>query len=730
MSMKLKRIFCLALALLCLCACGKTEGDGKAPSGSGSAGTGGAGTEPAELSGGAGGGETVTALASVLTELPEGMAYASAQCRVGDTVWLGGMGGDGAVMGSVPLGGGAAGAPPAMPEGCEYIYAMCPLGENFAVLAGSFLEYYVDAGGQYVDVEAPDGRLELLVCDGTQFVSRVELAERYGQEESHFSGFTAMLELDGSFYALSSPMIVKLAPDGTELVRFDGVEGSEALASMCVFDGEIIAASFDWSTFSSKIYRLDAGTLALLGEAELPETDVSALGTAGGALIADNGEGVYALDGEMQPGEELFSWPELFVSGGVDAIEEIEDGYLFYTRGQEQLRCARWREGPARTTVVLAADSSYGGAQTLANEFNLSQSEYFIKVNVYEAYEEGDMTRLQTEIGAGNWPDLFAFSSADTLADIKSEAALVNLYELMEADPGLSRDDFVAPLLSVMEERGALYWLPYKFDVVTMIAPASLLGHSGVSVEEVTTVARENNIVPIQQWITRESMLSWCGMAAVQQYVDWDAGTCSFDSEGFVHLLELCGGLFAGEDVNNGEQYTGPDNPSLLTRYFLMSPHGVAALRESLGDYCFAGFPETMGNGSVFEPLLRFAVTSGAREKDGAWEFIKFASGERGQNARAVSGLTANAAMLEAELSSLLRDGWTDSQGNRHDFTEADAEKFRELIEGAELVMGSYPTLQKIISDCAGGYFAGDKTAEQTAKDIQARAAIYVAERG
>ncbi len=57
-------------------------------------------------------------LTAELLDLPAGMDYASAQCRVGDTVWLGGEGESGAVIGSVSLSGGEGGGLLELPEGC------------------------------------------------------------------------------------------------------------------------------------------------------------------------------------------------------------------------------------------------------------------------------------------------------------------------------------------------------------------------------------------------------------------------------------------------------------------------------------------------------------------------------------------------------------------------------------------------------------------------------------
>lgn len=701
MAMRLKKLLCIALAMVCLAGCGKgadAPAETEAPPDDGEV-------------------EYELALTAEFLELPAGLKRAEAQCRVGDKVWLGGMAEAGAVLSFVSLGGGS-GRLVELPEGGDYIYAMCAYEDNIAVLAGSEAETLEDERGEvYESAEL----LELLIFDGSEFVSSVELAERYD------TVFYAMLELDGSFYLLGHYTLVKLDANGAELARFDVGGENVSMLTMCAFDGEIVAMAWDYSSFGTKFYRLDAGTLEPSGEAEIAEHMLYGMGVAGGAPVVDNGSGVYALDGEFQLGEAVLEWAELFVSGEYLVIDQLEDGYLFFEPGKK-ICLARWKEAKVRKTVVMASNASYGAAQTLANDFNMSQDEYFVQINFYD---DDEILRLQTEIGAGKWPDLFAFDLEGTLAEMRNELVLENLYDWLDADAELSRDDLMAPVLSAVEEQGALYWMPWKFWVETLVTYESLIPEPGVSVEDTLRIARENGLVPIQQWITREMLLERYSAAASRQFVDWDSGTCSFDSEEFVHILELCGGGLASDDVNHGEVYTGPNEPYLLARRFVTGHISLTGLnRAQGGDYCFAGYPEAAGNGSLFYPLLRLAITKGAQEKDGAWEFIEFALGEKEQynEIAGSSGMSMNTAVFERKIEAMLEQDAANG-GETRLFTETDAQKLRELVYGTELVVGADPTLEKIISDCAAAYFAGEKSAEDVARDIQARAAIYVAER-
>lgn len=723
MKYKLAKMLCLTMVLLLLCGCGGQPGETAEPTQSGAAGT--PQTGPAAR-GDEGEIEYELTLTAEFLELPESMVHATAQCREGYRIWLGGASDSGAVMGWVSHDGGGSGLF-AMPEGCDFVYALCTVGENVAALAGSVPALYVDAQGKTVYTDEPEGRLELLMFDGTELVSGTELDGRYGQT------FHSMLELDGNFYILCQNRLIKLSPDGAELARFEHGEQNVLMLAMRFYGGELVVAARDLNSHGTRFYRLNVDNLSLNSEVFIPETVISGMGMVNDALVVDTGMGVVALDAEFQFGDPVFEWAELFTSGGYQEIDELAGGFLFFDTYQTQVCCARWKQARVRKTVVMAADTFYGEAQTLAADFNRSQDEYYLEIKTYNAYDEGELMRLQTEIGAGNWPDLFAFENPGTLAEMRDERSLENLYYYLDGDPGLSAEDLMPQVLGVMERRGALYWMPWKFWIYTLIAPESLAGGPGISAEDTLRIARENGLAPIEQWITREELLSRYSAAAIRQFVDWDSGTCSFDSEEFVNMLRLCGEMFASGDVNKGEAYTGPNDPALLSNYILSSLVNLAALNSVYGgDYCFAGYPEAQGSGSLFLIPLKLAITAGAQEKQGAWEFVKFALGEAEQSAEfsVNRGFSPNLAVFERELDAALREGVTNTFGEKREITGEDAHKFRELIDGTRLLMDADPTLEKIISDCAAAYFAGDRSAEDTARDIQGRAAIYVAERG
>lgn len=75
-------------------------------------------------------------------------------------------------------------------------------------------------------------------------------------------------------------------------------------------------------------------------------------------------------------------------------------------------------------------------------------------------------------------------------------------------------------------------------------------------------------------------------------------------------------------------------------------------------------------------------------------------------------------------------DEGIDNYGEMITISEADADKFRELVEGTTTVQYSLPTVTDILNEDASQYFAGQTSAEQAAEYSQNRVSTWLAEQG
>ena len=174
------------------------------------------------------------------------------------------------------------------------------------------------------------------------------------------------------------------------------------------------------------------------------------------------------------------------------------------------------------------------------------------------------------------------------------------------------------------------------------------------------------------------------------------------------------------------------------------------------GDLCYIGFPSASGHdGSSCSVSAPIAMTTKCRDKDGAWSFIASALTDEYQGDQYYFPITKSAfdALAEKameknyeydENGDILRDeNGEPVEASKGSFSYGDGpmievyamtqeqyDTVNGLIENTNRIMRYDQSLMEIINDEAGAFFAGEKTAEETAQLIQNCVQLYMAEQG
>lgn len=652
--------------------------------------------------------------------LPEGMVYATAQCRLDDKIWVGGAGESGAVFGYVSFDGRQELMD--MPESCEYVYAMCSSDGNLAVLGGSFPNLYTDAKGNTIFNESPEGRMELMIYDGGELVSTTPLEQIYDGPNMTFK---LMYERDGEYYIQAQSIIIKVASDGTELARC-ALENNASFTSSYLLDDQLIASKTEFGSEDTEICLLRLSDLDLDSSFFINGSKIVGFGTgSGGELLANTDNGVFFLNVFDGLGECVFLWDELYLSESFKYIASLDDGYLFYEPYQSSVFYAQyeWLEHTPEE-LILATDLSYGTIFTLVNEYNKSQDNYYISIKTYDVFDDnGSLDRLRTEIGAGSGPDIFAFTQDESLCEAKPENLYVNLYEYLDTDAECGRDNFVRPLLDAMSEGENLYWLPYRFSITTLIGLRQLLGNSEISLDKIAEIdaIKNGELSVFHSWMSADYLLSWCMKSAISTYMDKEAASCNFNSEGFMQLLEMCKLYSGNTNIKNADV-----NEEALLMFDTVSNFLRLCVLSKL-DYCFVGFPGAAGNGSMFQLDLKFAISAQSNLQNAAWDFLKFTASEYGQKLDTDSGFSAIQSVLEDDIKYTVKNGIA-TRTKEYDYSNEAAQEFMDLINSTTTVSSADIVVTELITELAAPYFAGTQSVEQTAQNIQSRVSIYLDE--
>jgi hypothetical protein len=416
-------------------------------------------------------------------------------------------------------------------------------------------------------------------------------------------------------------------------------------------------------------------------------------------------------------------------------------------------------------------------------EFNKSSKTARIEVRDFNQ----DLTQFDLEILGNDPPDIFSLYYLPSDMKYSSKGVFADLYPHLDADGAISRDDLFGNVLEASSAGGKLYSIPPFFAVATMAGKQSVFGDAGsITPDELSAVADRypgaalytsamSSVSGQEYWMQQVLMI-------LSQYVNFETGEVSFDSPEFIAQLKLSERMPPAVDFSSmslegyvefleSYQDSHRENKQLLEGVLIDNPRAARTLETDLfGEpVAFVGIPGA--GGGVISSAARYAVSASSKNPEAAWSFIssmlaedfepKFPSGgiyimgrevkqemlPLNRNAferrareemkplaeRPSSGGIAIHEFLSLQLAaytvqSLDELDMTLPKYQNYALTEEDISRVRDAIEGASVLASRDGTVLGIVYEELGAFYAKAKTAEETAKVIQSRVALYVSE--
>lgn len=630
------------------------------------------------------------------TELPGGLASLASACAAENGVYLAGAGADGAPM----LGLWADGVyePLDLSDGITEIESVF-FGDALSVLAraGDAIQilHYEDGGVLTTEL---NGDLSALGKDlyYAEFGGMAYVMDSNTIAEVKDGQLTRGMEAEAAYLLFTA---MQAAQDGLYIVQFSGLD------------------------LTTQLLKLNAETFAL-EPADVGGVGIYGLGTTadGDVLVSCTSDGREFV--KTADEAELFDWSEPgIVSPGYTNLYELGDGsWLLFYRGQTSLELLEEKLLPPKTTLTLLTDLPRAELYTIVNDFNRTSEEY--RVEVIQFGEDGLTAELlRTQLIAGEGPDIFAFYDRSSLADLGANS-FEDLLVYLDADAEYGRDTLAPELLGAMCAQDKLDWLPYSFGISTFTAPSAYLSEPGFSFGEAKQAAAKAGLPLFPGWMTRDILWGWMSDFAVGQYMDLETGTCSFDSEDYISLLEECAAAAAEFGSDSAALYN-----SLLQFELLQNLIRVSTISDNYGGaYAFVGVPNETTNGSMFSPDLCFAISSTSGNKDAAWQLVRSCLSDEHQQMN-ITSFPTSACVLDAMINDAVKNG-VHYYEYEYELDEADAAKLRGLISETQTVQDAYPAVLNIMAEDAAQFFAGQITAEQAAVYTQNRVSTWLAEQG
>ena len=360
--------------------------------------------------------------------------------------------------------------------------------------------------------------------------------------------------------------------------------------------------------------------------------------------------------------------------------------------------------------------------------FNNTDPEFRVEIKTKTFENDAERDRLLIELATSDGIDLIDTSLLPENA-IGSEM-FVDMLPYIDADGELDRGDFIQPLLKAMMRNGALYEYTDKFTLLTLLTQQGIFtGRAAWTTEYIQALVDGRADLDC---ISRERMSEGFILAATAEFIDRDTMTCSFDSAAFQNWLRF---LNAQPEVI--ERYENQIVFHISTD--LAGDAGFWARVMMDGEYAVAGFPDTEGTGSYFMKLngvfgtdaptlgcnTRVGILASGENHDGAWRFVRtLMTGER--DASLTMGISVLKERFEKTLEAAVAAQPADS--SMDGFNERDAQILREQVYNSQKLVSEDENLRAIIRSEAAAYFAGQRSVEEAAANIQNRVSLYLAE--
>ncbi|MCI8307113.1 MAG: extracellular solute-binding protein [Lachnospiraceae bacterium] len=369
-------------------------------------------------------------------------------------------------------------------------------------------------------------------------------------------------------------------------------------------------------------------------------------------------------------------------------------------------------------------------------KLNRSNEKYKVEYVSYGKYADG-IDKMKYDIISGNVPDVILLNDAMGINNFIARGLLEDLSPYIKNDDVVNEDFFLDGYLDAVSVNNKNYFISNSFSIDVLVGKKSDLSEfdDGWSVDEFIEYYKSKpEGTKIFANTSKQGLCFTLLGQDMGNYMDWDEGRCSFDSDKFRKLLEFCSGFENGDmfdDYDMGDHIQPiKEGKLLLEKAYISTGADVQIYGTVFGDdEMFIGYPSDSDSG-VYVAGGGLGVFSSSEYKDEAWDFIKQIITDEDDDSDIVS-MNASKDGFEKifrKESAPHSDGSHIMNGIVSEpAKKEDADVVKELLKKAvyrPYVFEEY----EIIKGDIDSYFAGEKGLDETVKVIQDRMEKYVNE--
>ncbi len=590
--------------------------------------------------------------------------------------------------------------------------------------------------------------------------------------------YNILLDAKGNLYASDGSIIAIYKPDGTKAATIDIMEKAQYGGNMMKMGDNVCLLA--WAEEGQSVYPIDSETYEL-GEALTLSSRAYNFypGFGNYEYLYDYNGSIYGhiKDADVNTDEKVLDWLDCDVdSSNINSFTFLPDGRVVafsqeydnttYKVNYNVIMLNRVERStlPEKRELTFACMYLDWNVRRRILSFNRSHDDIRIVVRDYSEFNTEDdynagMTKLNTEMLSGNIPDIVYLDNLP-VRRYAAKGFLLDLWPLIDADPDLGRDQLVTELFDALSIDGKLYQVCENFSIRTLAGNKDVIGDgTSWTVQELMNAAKnlEEGATVLGQYNTKANVLQNCLFKNMAYFVDWSTGKCNFDSQEFIDILkftEMFPKEFNYEDID-WETYEYESDASrlmngrqLLLEQYLYSFSDFQYTSKIFQDNAnFIGYPTTTGDGNSFEVNGTIGISSTCSDVDTAWSFVRQMLLAENQIQEYMYQFPTNRkAFEELKRQAMTDETWTDENGEVHKqpknviwysdeeqveiyaMTQEEMDAFDEFFSRIKTV-GSYDQqIFDIINEQAEAFFDGARSAEETARMIQSRTSLYIAE--
>lgn len=486
-------------------------------------------------------------------------------------------------------------------------------------------------------------------------------------------------------------------------------------------------------------------------------------------IISGNG---VDTDFYVYDNESLYSWnigeePQKLLDWVKAGVSVIETSDVFYA-GNDTFVCAGKsfpHEYPKFSKLtkqlvstgdrkeIILAGTEYSISSYIKNQavkFNATNDKYFVTI---KEYKEDNVNQLNLDLTSGKIPDILITNSYTPTETYIAKGIFADLYEFIDNDSEIKREDFIPNLLSSFETDGKLYRFTDSFTVYTVIGKTSIFGDKmGITVDRLNEIAASRPAgTEMFAGFTKTDILTYAMEMSGSEFIDFKNGSCNFNSEDFIKMLEFANGYISDIDFDAyfDDAFWGrfdtmfSDESALLMVTYLTGYTDIFGFEHAQFDdpVTAVGFPCENRIGTSFVADSGFSISEKSPNKEGAWEFVrtlllpeyqdcadKFPVRKDSLDKCAASAMKYDPDRIINPL--VMMGGMALSSGvaGTPALKQEDIDKVNGVIASANGIMSYNSSVLEIITEEAASYFSGSKSAEDAASLIQTRVQLYLDE--